>query len=203
VLYGRPGDDVRADFYTSYHQFTWPYTTVLVKAAAGDPLTLVPALRRAVLEVDPHLPIHDVRPLADRSAEAVAGGRFATLALGAFATLGLLLAALGVYGIMAYSVARRRREVGIRLALGETPRGVLRLVVRQGAELLGAGLLIGAGAAFWLSRVLPALIAGVGGANVALVAGVGALLSAVGLLACWLPARSAMAVDPAQTLAAD
>jgi predicted permease len=203
VLYGPPGEDVRPDFYTSYHQFTWPYTTVMVKTATRDPLALVPSLRRAVLEVDPHLPIHDVQPLTAAGADVLAGERFATLTLVAFAALGLLLATLGVYGIMAYSVAQRRREVGIRLALGSTPADVLRLMIRQGAGLLGAGLAAGAVIALAVGRALPALIASVGAPNAALLAGVAALLGIVGLAACWLPARVAMAVDPAETLAAD
>jgi putative ABC transport system permease protein len=203
VLYGRPGEPIRPDFYTSYHQFTWHYTTLMVKTAAGDPLVLVPALRQAVLDVDPHLPIHDVRSLANRSAEALAGERFAARALAVSGALGLLLAALGVYGIMAYSVAQRRREVGIRLALGSTPHDVLRVLMGQGAGLLAVGLLIGTVTALWLSRALPAFIAGVSGANAGLLAAVAGVLAVVGLVACWLPARSAMRVDPAETLAGD
>jgi putative ABC transport system permease protein len=203
VLYGRPGESVRPDFYTSYHQFTWPHTTVMVKAAAGDPLALVPALRQAVLDVDPQLPIHDVRSLANRSAEALAGERFAARALVVSGALGLLLAALGVYGIMAYSVAQRRREVGIRLALGSSPRAVLRVVMAQGAGLLAAGLLMGTVLALWLSRALPAFISGVSGANAATLAVVASVLAVVGLVACWLPARSAMRVNPAETLSGE
>jgi putative ABC transport system permease protein len=203
VLYGRPGESVRPDFYTSYHQFTWPHTTVMVKAGAGDPLALVPALRQAVLDVDPQLPIHDVRSLANRSAEALAGERFAARALAVSGVLGLLLAALGVYGIMAYSVAQRRREVGIRLALGSSPRDVLRVVMGQGAGLLAAGLLIGTVLALWLSRALPAFITGVSGADAGVLAAVASLLAIVGLVACWLPARSAMRVNPAETLSGE
>jgi putative ABC transport system permease protein len=203
VLYGRPGESVRPDFYTSYHQFTWPHTTVMVKAAAGDPLVLVPALRQAVLDVDPQLPIHDVRSMANLSGEALAGERFAAQALSVSGALGLLLAALGVYGIMAYSVAQRRREVGIRLALGSSPREVLRVVMGQGAGLLAVGLLIGTVLALGLSRALPAFIAGVSGANAAVLAAVASLLAVVGLVACWLPARSAMRVNPVETLSGE
>lgn len=203
VLYGRPGEEVRPDFYTPYLQFTWANTTVMVKTARGDPLQLVPALRHAVLEADPNLPIHDVQRLTSRIGDVLAAERFATLTLGVFAGLGLLLAVVGVYGIMAFAVAQRRREVGIRMALGSTPRDVQRLLVRQGAQLLAAGLLMGAVAVYWLERALPALIADVDGASHGVVLGVAALLAAAGLVACWLPARHAMAVDPATTLSAD
>jgi putative ABC transport system permease protein len=203
VLYDRPGEQVRPDFYTSYHQFTWPYTTVMVKAAAGDPVALVPALRQAVLDVDPHLPIHDVRALPNRSAEVLAGERFAARALAVSGALGLILAALGVYGIMAYSVAQRSREVGIRLALGSTPHDVLRVLMGQGAGLLAAGLVIGGVLALWLNRALPSFIAGASGANAGILAAVAGLLATVGLVACWLPARSAMKVNPGETLSGD
>lgn len=203
VLYGRPGEEVRPDFYTPYHQFTWANTTVMVKADRGDPLQLVPALRRAVLDADPQLPIHDVQRLTSRIGDVLAAERFATLTLGVFAGLGLLLASVGVYGIMAFAVAQRRREVGIRMALGSSPRAVQRLLVRQGAQLLAAGLLMGAIAAYWLERALPALIADVEGASHGMVLGVAALLAAAGIAACWLPARHALTVDPATTLAAD
>jgi putative ABC transport system permease protein len=203
VLYDRPGTAVRPDFYTSYHQFTWSHTTVMVKASAGDALALVPALRQAVLDVDPHLPIHDVRSLPDRSAEVLAGERFAARALAVSGALGLLLAALGVYGIMAYSVAQRRREVGIRLALGSTPQDVLRVLMGQGAGLLAVGLLIGGVLALWMNRALPAFIAGATGANAGTLAAGAGLLAVVGLVACWLPARSAMRVQPGETLSGE
>ncbi|CAN5873029.1 ABC transporter permease [soil metagenome] len=202
VLYGSPGTDVQPDFYTSYLQFTWAYTTVMVRAS-GDPVALVPALRRAVLEVDANLPIHDVRTMAERSGEAMAAERFATLTLGVFAGLGLLLASLGVYGIMAYSVAQRRREIGIRLALGSTPRQVLRVMVAQGAALTLTGLGVGTVIALWLGRALPALIAGVASTDLMVFGVVVTLLALVSLIACYLPARSAMRVDPVETLAAD
>ncbi len=171
--------------------------------AAGDPLALVPALRRAVADVDPNLPIHDVRTMREVAAEALAAERFATVALGVFAGLGLLLASLGVYGVMAYSVAQRRREIGIRLALGSTPRAILRFVIRQGLALAAVGLVLGAVASLALARALPALIADVGSADPRVYAAVVPLLLTVALLACYLPARSAARVDPVETLAAD
>lgn len=202
VRYGFPGEPHWPDFYTSYLQFTWPYTAVLVRAA-GDPTALVPALRAAVLEVNPNLPIYDVRTMHERAAEAVAGERAAVLALTTFAALGLLLAGLGVYGIMAYTVAQRRREIGIRLALGATPAAVRRFILTQGATLTVAGLAIGAAASLGLARVLTALMADVGATGPWVAPAVVGLLLVIALFACYLPARSATRLDPVETLAVD
>lgn len=202
VRYGHPGDEVGHDFYTSYLQFVLPATLVMVRTT-GEPMALVPALRRAVEAVDPNLPIHDVRTVGEVRAEALAEERFATVALGAFAGMGLLLAALGVYGVMAYSVAQRRREIGIRLALGAAPQEVLRFVVRQGVVLTTGGLLLGAVASLGLAPALPALIAGLGAPDPGIFAAVAAGLLLVAVLTCYLPARSAARVDPVEVLAAD
>jgi putative ABC transport system permease protein len=202
VLYGSPGEAIGADFYTSYLQFTWPYTTVLARVS-GDLETLVPALRRAVREVDGHLPIFDVQTMGERAADALSAERSATAALTIFASLGLLLAALGIYGIMAYTVVQRRREIGIRLALGATPRVIRRFILGQGAALAAVGLALGAVASTALVRALPALIADIGGLEPWLFAGVVALLLMIALLACYLPARAATRVDPVETLAAE
>jgi predicted permease len=202
VLYGAPGDPIRPEFYTSYLQFTWPWATFTVRATA-DPVALVPALRRAVAEVDAHLPIHDIRTLEQRGMEVVAGERFAATALAVFAALGLLLASLGVYGIMAYSVVQRRREIGIRLALGATPRAVVAVVLRQGAAIAGAGLALGSLGALWLVGTLPAMVEAVDPRDARLVAALAPALLLVALVACSIPARAATRVDPAETLASE
>jgi putative ABC transport system permease protein len=202
VLHGSPGEEVGPDFYTSYLQFTWPYTTVLVRAA-GDAVALVPALRRAVREVDANLPIYDVQTMRERAAGSLARECSATTALTVFAGLGLLLAALGIYGIMAYTVVQRRREIGIRLALGAAPPEILRFILGQGAILTAAGLAIGAAASVAMTRALPALIGDIGPAEPRVLLAVIAILLLTALLACYLPARSATRVDPLETLAAD
>jgi predicted permease len=202
VLYGKPGDEIGPDFYTSYLQHTLPTNMVLVRAA-NDPLALVPALRQAVAEVDPDLPIHDIRTLRERGEAALASERFATLALVVFACLGVALASLGVYGIMAYSVAQRRREIGIRLALGASPREVRRLVVSQGAALTAVGLAVGVGTSLALARALTALIATIGSADPRTFLIVVPILMLVALLACYLPARTATRVHVVEAIAAD
>jgi putative ABC transport system permease protein len=202
VLHGSPGEAVGPDFYTSYLQFTWPYTTVLVRAA-GDAMALVPALRRAVREVDANLPIYDVQTMRERAAGSLARERSATTALTLFAGLGLLLAALGIYGIMAYTVAQRRREIGIRLALGAAPSEILRFILAQGAILTTAGLAMGAAVSVAVTRALPALIGDIGPIELRVLLPVVVFLLLVALLACFLPARAATRVDPLETLAAD
>jgi predicted permease len=202
VLYGSPGEAVRPDFYTSYLQFTWPYTTFLVRVA-GDPVALVPALRQAVQEAEPNLPIHGVKTMREIADRALAGERSATAAVTVFAALGLLLAAVGIYGIMAYTVVQRRRDIGIRLALGSSPSEIRRFVLLQGVSLALAGLLIGAVASLMMTRALPSLIAGIGTVDPQISALVVGILLGVVLLACYLPARSATRVDPVESLAAD
>jgi putative ABC transport system permease protein len=202
ILYGAPGDPLGPEFYTSYLQFTWPWATLTVRAAT-EPAALVPALRRAVAAVDAHLPIHDVRTMEQRGSEALAGERFAATALAVFAALGLLLACLGVYGLMAYSVAQRRREIGIRLALGATPRAIMAVVLRQGAAIAGAGLVLGILAGLGLAGALPALVEAVDPADARILAALAPALLLVALVACSIPARSATRVDPVESLSAD
>lgn len=203
VLYGAPGSEIRPDFYTSYLQVTPTVRTTISIRADANPMSLVPALRNAVAAVDPNLAIHDVRLLEEQGAEALASERFATVVLAVFAGLGLLLASVGVYGIMAYSVAQRRREVGIRLALGAAPREVRRFVLAQGLALTMVGILVGSLASLGLTRALPALMVDVTSLDMTVFMRVVAILVLVAVLACYLPARSAMRVNPVETLASD
>ncbi len=202
VRYGAPGSAVEPDVYTSYHQFAWPTTMVIVRSS-GNPLALVPALRRAVADVDPALPIYDVRTVAERDAEGVARERFATVALVLFATLGMLLASVGVYGVMTYSVVQRRRELGIRMALGCSPAAVQRLVIRQGLVLAATGAAIGLTLSVGLTRGLSSLIVAANTAEPLILVAVTLILLSVTLVTCYLPARSAARVDPVRTLAAE
>jgi predicted permease len=202
VLYGAPGERVGPDFYTSYLQHVLPRAAITVRAA-GDLSALVPALRRAVREVDPHLPIHGVETMERRAAQALAAERFAAAALSAFALLGLLLASVGVYGIMAYSVAQRRREIGIRIALGATPGGVLRLVVGQGAAIAAAGIVLGAVCLLVFAPALRALLHGAETMEPSTVAAVAAALLLIAVLACWLAGRPATRVSPVEALQAE
>jgi putative ABC transport system permease protein len=202
VQYGPPGTPVRPEFYTSYSQFTWPHTTVMLRTA-GDPLALATAVRRAVATIDPALPIHDVFTLQQRTADSLAWERFASSLLGAVAALGLTLTALGIFGIMTWTVTQRRREIGIRMALGAPARGVARLVVGRGAALAAAGLALGALGSLPVGRAIPAITPHARTADPLVLAAVAALLMATAALACWLPARAAVRVNPVETLGAE
>jgi len=185
---------VMPDFYTSYLQFTYPDTIILVKSER--PMSLVPSLRTAVASVDPGLPIYDVRTLDERIDASLSRPRFNTALFAAFAGAALLLAAIGVYGVMAYSVSSRLHEIGVRLALGADAARVVRLVLSDGARLAGAGALIGLVAALATTRLMRNLLYNVTPTDPAILGAVVVLMILVALGAALLPARRAGAVDP-------
>jgi ABC-type antimicrobial peptide transport system permease subunit len=147
-------------------------------------------------DLDPALPIAAVRTLEDVVEGSVARGRLTFLLLAAFAGTALLLAAIGLYGVIAYTVTQRTREIGIRLALGASPRRVLRQVLGQGLKLVVLGLILGALGAAGLTRLLASLLYQVSPADPLVFGGMALLLLAVALAAAWLPARRAAKVDP-------
>jgi putative ABC transport system permease protein len=149
-----------------------------------------------VAGIDPDLPIYDVRSMDERLAHSVATDRLRTLLLAAFGALALLLAAIGLYGVLAYSVAQRRPEIGIRMALGSTAAGIFRLVVGQGARLVALGLVLGLAGTVVVGRLVRGMLYGVEPGDPLILAGVVILLAAAALAACLLPARRAMKVDP-------
>jgi len=168
----------------------------LVLRSTVDPLSLAPALRNAVHEVDPALPVYQVMTMDERLSNSVAARRFNLLLLGVFAALALLLAAVGVYGVIAYVVTQRTREVGIRMALGAQRSDVVRLFIKQGMALVLFGVGLGLLGAFALTRVMTSLLFGVSANDPLTFAGVALLLSAIAMLACYLPARRAARTDP-------
>lgn len=178
-------------------------TTTLVVRTAGDPLRIVPALREAVLAIDPNIPLDNVMTMEARLAASVAAPRFYALLLGLFALMALVLAAVGLYGVLSYSVSQRQREIGVRMALGASARDVLGLVFGQGVMLTLAGGAIGVAAALATTRFLQAMLFGVSATDPATFLAIGVLLLAVALLACWIPARRAIRVDPMAALRYD
>ena len=186
-------------FYTSYLQFTWPYTFVMLKSRES-PETMVPRLRRAVAEVDAELPIYDVRTLEDRVGIALSKSRFNALMLGGFASLALILAAVGMYGVMAHFVAQRTSEVGIRIALGARTSDVFRLVLRYGGTLALAGVSLGTVVSLAGTRILSSLVYDVNPADPRVLVVVNTVLTIVALLACYVPTRRALRVDPVRAL---
>jgi predicted permease len=172
----------------------------LVVRGHGALLPLATAARQAIWSVNPSQTISRITTLEEVVSEAVTRPRLLSVMLGLFAVLGLALAAVGIYGVLAYTVSQRQREMGVRLALGAQPADVLRLVLRSGMALAGSGVALGVAGALVLSRVMGSILYGVAPHDPLTFAGVMALLLAVALLACLVPARRAMRVDPAVTL---
>jgi predicted permease len=172
----------------------------IVIRASGDPLLLAPSVRRAVAAINPNQTIAEVTTLDDVIGGAVSHPKLLALLLGAFGFIGLLLGALGIYGLLAFAVAQRRQEIGVRTALG-APRGaVLRLVMLQGLALAAGGVIAGTLAARVLARQLDGVLFGIAASDVATFVQVIAVLLATALLASWIPARRALAIDPVAAL---
>ena len=166
----------------------------------GDPLSLVPALRKEVQAIDPQQPIATVRTMDDWVKRSTATPRYRTTLLGLFAALAMILAATGIYGVMSYSVAQRTHEIGVRMALGARRSEVLGLIIRQGMLLVTIGLVLGLAGAFALTRVMSSLLFGVGTKDPVTFVAVAVLLSLVALIACYMPARRATKIDPLEAL---
>ena len=199
VRYGRLEAAIEPDAYLSSLQPTDPAQTLIVRTRV-DPATVAAAVRREALALDRNVPLTAIQTMRERVAEVTSRARFIAVLLGLFAGLALLLAGIGIYGVTAYSVSARTRELGIRIALGAQAGDVLRMVLREGASLILAGLALGALAAWASARVLESQLYNMR-ANDPLTFGVVAmLLAGVALLACYLPARKAMRIDPLAAL---
>jgi putative ABC transport system permease protein len=185
--------------YLPLAQFAYRANYLLVEVA-GDPAAAIPAVRSVVRDLDPQLPLWDPAALTGHVARATAAERFSMVLLTSFGALALLLAAVGIYGIIAQSVAGRTREIGVRLALGARPSGVLGLVFRQGFAIAGLGLAAGAVGALAATRVLRNQLFEVSTADPLTLAGAVVLLGGVAALAIWLPARRAARVAPMEAL---
>jgi putative ABC transport system permease protein len=178
-----------------------PFWGVVVATRSNLSLaTFAEAIRRDASAIDKDLPVTDIAAMPDAVNASVAQPRFQTLLLGLFGALALILAAVGIYGVISYSVIQRTHEIGIRMSLGAQPSQVLRLVMGQGAKLALAGIVIGGAAAVALTRLMRSLLFEVSPADPLTFAGIAALLVAVALAACYIPARRAMRVDPMTAL---
>jgi putative ABC transport system permease protein len=184
-----------AEMYVNYAQ-TPPFAMNLVVRAAGDPAHLTNAIRRELQSLDKDVPIYNVKTMEQRFSESAAQPRFRTLLLGLFALVALILASIGIYGVISYSVAQRTHEIGLRVALGAQTGDVLRLVIGQGIRLVIIGAALGLVGAIAVTRLMSSLLFGVTATDPMTFAGVSFLLGTVALLACYLPARRAMKVDP-------
>jgi putative ABC transport system permease protein len=168
----------------------------IVMRTTQSPEALSGAIRQIVAELDRSLPIVKLRSVEDVFAESISRPRLLAQLLGIFAGLALLLAAIGSYGVLSYMVTERRREIGIRMALGADRASVLRMVLGQGLRLTLFGILAGLSAAFALNRLIASLLFGVKPTDPATIGGVVVLITTVALIACYLPARGATRVDP-------
>jgi len=175
-------------------------TMSLVVRSAGDPMRLAPAVRAAVKELDKDLPLADVGSLADEVSDSTRARRFSVALLGAFAGLALLLAAVGIYGVISYSVTRRTHEIGVRMALGAARSSITGMVVGRAVLLGAAGVAIGIAGGLALTRLLRSLLYGVSATDPLVFAGVSVFLLAVAALAGYIPALRAAHVDPSTAL---
>jgi putative ABC transport system permease protein len=188
--------------YFAHAQVPSAFMSVVVRAA-GNPSALEPALRSAVREIHPEIPIYHVEQLDQVFARSLWLNRFFGVLFAAFAAIALFLAALGIYAVMAYTVALRTPEIGVRMALGAQPSEVVALVVRGGLRLVAIGLALGLLSAFVLARAMSAALHGISPADPPTFAIVPLVLAAVAALACWLPSRAATRIDPISALRAE
>ena len=200
VKYNGMADEVQPAFYQPLAQAQSSSINLILKTDTADPLVLTPPLRNLVKSIDNELPVGMVESMDQRVALDTAHPRFRATLISIFAVLALVLACIGVYGVISYSVANRTHEIGIRMALGAGSFNVLKLVIGQGMKLSIAGILIGLIAAFGLTRLMHKLLFEVSASDPSTFMTVAMILSAVALLACYIPARRATKVDPLTAL---
>ncbi len=191
--------DSSNEMYVPQSQNTLPFTYFIVRTA-GDPMRLAQPITRGVNEILKESPIANVKTIEDRLAESFSRPRFQMFVLGVFAAVALLLAAIGIYAVMAYSVAQRTQEIGIRMALGADPRQVLALVMGNALKLALLGVALGLAAAFASTRLMTTLLYNIQPTDFATFAAVSALLVSTAVLASFIPAWRASKTDPARTL---
>lgn len=189
--------------YTPYPQRPWPAMQFAVRTAGGDPLALANTVRAAVQSVDRDLPITRVETMDAALADSIATERLMTSLLLAFAAVALVMAAAGLYGIIAYTVTQRTQEIGVRVALGADPGSVVRLVAAEGFRLTAAGMIGGTVAAVAVSRTMRSLLFGVSPADPLTYAAVLAIFAATSCAALIVPARLSLRVDPLTALRAE
>ena len=195
VMQNSPKDDEHTQLYQPFAQASFTQLGFAVKSQ-GDPLALVPAVRKLVLGIDPQQPIYDVRAMEERLTGSSSQPRFLSLLLGLFAAVAATLAAVGIYGVMSYTVAQQTRELGIRMALGAETGSVLRLVLNRGLVMAGVGIALGVGGSLALGKVMSTQLFQTKAADPMVFGVVSLGLVGVALLATLIPARRATRVDP-------
>ena len=192
--------DPPPEIYIPHEQLPFLSGTDVVVRAAGDPAEIGPEIRKLIAGIDPSQPVYDVKTLERALSDSIAPRLFNLFLLGTFAAASLLLALVGIYGVIAYSVAERTREIGVRMALGAQRRQVVGMVVREGFIMALAGIVAGLAGAWLLTREMASLLYNVRPNDAATFAAVAAALGAAAILACWAPALKAALVDPVVAL---
>jgi putative ABC transport system permease protein len=188
--------------YTSYRQNPSRALTLIVQTAA-EPTTMLGAVRERIWSLDRQQPLYNVRTAEQVLERSIARPRFNMLLITILASVALVLAAVGIYGVISYSVTQRTHEIGVRMALGASAGDVLKLVVGQGMLLAGIGLVLGLVAAFGVTRIMATLLFGVTASDPVTYCGLALLLGLIALLACYIPARRATKVNPVTALRAE
>jgi putative ABC transport system permease protein len=190
------------EVYYSHRQWPLPAFHTILRTA-NAPASLIPQVRRAIHEVNPDIAINEIQPMDEVITEALWQRRLWGVLFALFAGVALLLAAVGIYGVMSYLVSQRTREIGVRVALGARPFDIHRLIIGQGLKLLGLGVTLGLLGAIALSRLMTSLLFGVTAYDLPTFGGVSLLLAIVALIGCFIPARRAAKVDPMIALRAE
>ncbi|HXO04536.1 MAG TPA: ABC transporter permease [Candidatus Sulfotelmatobacter sp.] len=190
------GGTMFPEYYLAFAQSQFPGSASVIIRTQADPLAMADAVRQQIWSVDKNAPIADVKTMDAVLSESVAAPRFRALLLGAFGALGLLLAMVGIFGVISYAVTQRTREIGVRMALGAQPRDVLRLVLGEGMLLAALGIATGAAGALALTKLLESLLYEIKPRDPATFIAVAMAVAAAAALACYIPARRAMRVDP-------
>jgi len=188
--------------FIPYTQFPLPFTSISVRSTAPDG-TVRAALRAAMASVDPEIPPGEIRTLDQIIGFQIAEPRFRSFVIASFAIITLVLAAVGLYGLISYSVAQQTREIGIRIALGAAPSQVVGPMLRRGLILALSGVALGLVGAFFASRVIAQFLFGITATDPVTIAGVSTLLVVVAMIATWIPSRRALRVDPIVALRAE
>jgi putative ABC transport system permease protein len=191
--------EIKPELYEPYQQAPRNFMSLVVRTAV-EPSSLIPAIRDQVLSLDRDQPVFEIKTMEELLGRTLAQSRFIMLLLGIFSTVAMALAAIGIYGVMAHFVTRRRKEIGIRMALGAQRSDVLKLVVMEGMGLAVIGVAVGLAASFALTRIIANLLFGIGPTDPTTLIEVSFLLASVAFFACWIPARRASRVDPIVTL---